>query len=203
MRLPGMTRYIAWWTCFGGTFSPFHLSTSKHLSTAVVKRLDQDSQRIATVDIPAEEKKGLDKNIAFMLSITIERSLAIHFYPWATLVENENQGSVAAMLCWFKISKQGDVMPRNLVCYFVSYGIQGLIPVGRRIQNPHPSRVRKHTSTIIDNHQGIPYRSLRANLHDNIAHYHSETAPNPARPFLGHPYQPSKPTLRGYISHKQ
>jgi hypothetical protein len=27
MRLPGMTRYIAWWTCFGGTFPPFHLST--------------------------------------------------------------------------------------------------------------------------------------------------------------------------------
>ena len=25
--LPGMTRYIAWWTCFGGTFPPFHLST--------------------------------------------------------------------------------------------------------------------------------------------------------------------------------
>ena len=25
--LPGMTRYIAWWTCFGGTFPPFKLST--------------------------------------------------------------------------------------------------------------------------------------------------------------------------------
>ena len=34
-------------------------------------------------------------------------------------------------------------MPRNLVFYFVSYGIQGLIPVMRRIQNPHLSLVRK------------------------------------------------------------
>jgi len=44
MRLPGMTQYIAWWTCFGGTFPPFHLSTfppqktpfhlKKHLSTS-------------------------------------------------------------------------------------------------------------------------------------------------------------------------
>ena len=52
----------------------------------------------------------------------------------------------------FKVSKQGDVMPRNLVCYFVSYGIQGLIPVRRRIQNPHLSLVRKtdqQSQTII------------------------------------------------------
>ena len=26
-RQPVMTQYKAWWTCFGGTFPPFHLST--------------------------------------------------------------------------------------------------------------------------------------------------------------------------------
>ena len=36
-RKAGMTQNIAWWTCFGGTFPPFHLSTfppSKILSSA-------------------------------------------------------------------------------------------------------------------------------------------------------------------------
>ena len=33
-----MTQNIAWWTCFGGTIPPFHLST------AVAKRLDHGSQ---------------------------------------------------------------------------------------------------------------------------------------------------------------
>ncbi len=36
-RLPGMTQYVAWWTCFRGIFPPFHLYTfppSKLLSSA-------------------------------------------------------------------------------------------------------------------------------------------------------------------------
>jgi len=29
-RKAGMTQNIAWWTCFGGTFPPFHLQRSCH-----------------------------------------------------------------------------------------------------------------------------------------------------------------------------
>jgi len=41
MRLPGMTQYIAWWTCFLGTLSPFHLSTFKDPVDPVIRVLFQ------------------------------------------------------------------------------------------------------------------------------------------------------------------
>ena len=52
-------------------------------------------------------------------------------------------GTQQAIPDYVKISKQGDVMPRNMVFCLISYRIQGLIPLWRYIQNQHTSLVRK------------------------------------------------------------
>jgi hypothetical protein len=91
-------------------------------------------------------------------------------------------------------------MPRNLVCYFVSYGIQGLIPVWHRVQNPHISRVRKthqQSQTIIKEYPtGVcePVCMITSHI------ITPEHAANSAKPFLGHSCKPSKPIMRGYIA---
>ena len=60
------------------SFALFFMNT---ISISNAPSEDNASQCIATVDVLVEAKKELDRNTALMLSIKIERSLAIQFYP--------------------------------------------------------------------------------------------------------------------------
>ena len=90
-------------------------------------------------------------------------------------------------------------MPLSLDAYFVSNEMRGLIPLRRCIHNPQlsltgktylqPRIIREYptggcgTFCMITSHIITP-----------------DPAPNPEKAFLGHPYQPSKLILRGYIA---
>jgi len=88
----------------------------------------------------------------------------------AILVKKQH-GSISAIFCWFQSIKARRCDAAKfgfLLCFVWDPGFDSC-----NASHPKsaPFPCQKDRSTITDIHQGIPYRRLRARLHDNIAHY--------------------------------